>query len=73
MKTYLEWEAEELFDESLRQKWGETTTVCGIEYDTSRLFRDTDPTRYRCDFLDWLDSMGAQEGSDQYNNITYTF
>jgi len=73
MKTYLEWEAEDVFIEYIHETWGETTTLCGIEYDTAYLLRDTDPIRYRGDFLNWLDSMGAEEGSDQYNNITYTF
>jgi hypothetical protein len=73
MKTYLEWEAEQMFIEYIRDSWGDTTKVCGMEYDTADLFSGTDPIRYRGDFLNWLDSMGAQEGSDGYNNITYTF
>jgi hypothetical protein len=73
MKTYLEWEAENIFDDYIREVWGDTTKVCGMEYDTADLFSGTDPIRYRGDFLNWLDSMDAQEGTDQYNNTTWSF
>ena len=73
MKTYLDWEAEEMFDNYIRESWGNTTKVCGMQYDTADLFRSTDPIRYRGVFLGWLDSMSAQEGTDQYNNTTWSF
>ena len=73
MKTYVEWEAEQLFFDYFREVWGDVTTVCGLGYDTADLFQSIDPIRYRVEFLDWLDSMNAQEGTDQYNNTTWSF
>lgn len=73
MTTYVEWEAEQLFFDYIREVWGDVTKVCGLGYDTADLFQSIDPIRYRGEFLDWLDSMNAQEGTDQYNNTTWSF
>ena len=73
MKTYLEWEAEEMFMEYIHETWGETTTLCGIEYDTAYLLKDADSDRYDENFLKWLDSKNAKTGTNQNNITTYTF
>jgi hypothetical protein len=73
MKTYLDWEAEQMFDDYIRESWGDTTKVCGIQYDTADLFRSTDPIRYRGVFLGWLNSKNAKKETDQYNNTTWSF
>jgi hypothetical protein len=73
MKTYLEWEAEDMFIEYIHETWGDTTTLCGVEYDTAYLLKDTDPIRFRGDFLGWLNSKNAKKETDQYNNTTWSF
>jgi len=73
MKTYLEWETEQMFDDYIRDSWGNTTKVCGMEYDTADLFRNIDPVAYRGSFLDWLDSMDAKEGYDELGDTTWRF
>jgi hypothetical protein len=73
MKTYLEWEAEEVFIQYVHETWGETTTLCGIEYDTAYLLRDNDPIGYHGVFLDWLNSKNAKTGTNQNNIRTWSF
>jgi hypothetical protein len=73
MKTYFEWEAEEMFIDYICEVWGETTKVCGKEYNTAYLFKDTDSDTYYENFSKWLESMGAKEGTNKDGIKTYTF
>jgi hypothetical protein len=73
MKTYLEWEVEDMFIQYIHETWGDTTTLCGVEYDTAYLLRDLDPVRYENEFSNWLDSKNAKTGTNQNNIRTYTF
>lgn len=73
MKTYMEWEVEEMFIDYIYEKWGATTTLCGIEYDTAYLLKDADSDTYYENFSKWLESMGAKEGTNKDGIKTYTF
>lgn len=45
-----------LFDDYLNDCFG-LVSVAGLEYATSELLKNTDPTAYRCGFIDWCDAM----------------
>ena len=51
-----EWELEKLYNESLDDCYG-TVTIAGMEYDTSRALKDTDPIAYREGMSDYADSL----------------
>lgn len=41
------------YDTFLNDIYGDTLKVCGYEYDTAWVFREIDPTAYRCGASDW--------------------
>lgn len=57
--TISEREALERFDEFLDECW-ESVWVCGLEFTTSRALKELDPTAYREQFNNWLDSEGLE-------------
>ena len=50
-----EWEVytEDDYREMLRECYGETVNICGIEYDTADTLEEVDPTAFRCGFNDF--------------------
>ena len=48
--------AEEEFEESIRQCYPETVTVGWLTLDTVTTIRDSDPVSWRCACSEWLDS-----------------
>lgn len=57
--TIHEREALERFDEFL-DEIHPTVTVCGYNYDPARALKELDPTAYREEFNNWLDSEGLE-------------
>lgn len=51
------------WDDLLDDVWGETT-ICGLEYCTSRVLKMADEVAYRCGKNDWLDG--------EYREIVYS-
>jgi hypothetical protein len=64
-KILTEWEALELFDESLDE--GETIEVLGMHYEPSRVLKNCDPIAYRVTFHDWIDAMSDEFSVEGYN------
>lgn len=56
-----EHEAEEMFEEFLNELYP-TVSVCGYDMDPARVLKEVDPTAYREEFLNWLDSQ-EQDGN----------
>lgn len=48
-------QAEEAFEEFVNEM-GQTVTVMGYDMDPARVLKEVDPTAYRQEFLNWLDS-----------------
>jgi hypothetical protein len=47
------------FDDFLDECW-ENVWVCGYEFSPSRALKELDPTAYRAEFSNWLDSEGLE-------------
>ena len=60
---WYEYELENLFDEMLDEVHG-VITICGMEYDASRVFKNSDPIAYRVYFLDWMNAQGYVENEE---------
>lgn len=52
-------EAMQRFDDLLNEIH-EVVTVCGYDYDAATAFKRVDPTAYRYEFINWLDSEGLE-------------
>lgn len=52
-------EALERFDDFLNECW-ETVSICGYDYDPAQALKECDPTAYRVEFNNWLDSEGLE-------------
>ena len=63
MASFTECELFAQYDEMLDECYG-MVSVAGVKYDTSTLLKDTDPIRYRCGFLEFLDAEGYNENED---------
>lgn len=46
----------ESYNEMLEEIYGDTINICGYEYSTAFVWKDTDPTAWRCGYLDYIDS-----------------
>lgn len=53
-ELYSESELEDAYEDWLTDCYG-SISVCGYEYDAGSVFRELDPTAFRCGFLDWID------------------
>lgn len=53
---------EQEYDDFIDEVYGETVTIAGYEYSTSRALKGLDPIAYRCGYADWLDQ---QEDDDE--------
>lgn len=62
-ESWYEHELVTMFDEMLDECYG-MVKICGLEYDSSHIFRNTDPIAYRVSFLDWVDAEGYTEDED---------
>ena len=51
-----EWELEKLYNQLLDDVYG-TVTIAGMEYDTSRALKDTDPIAYRVGIHEYADDL----------------
>ncbi len=60
----------ELYHDGMQDAFG-TVTICGHEFDQADVYRELDPTGYRCRFLDWMDDEGINEGKDNDGNFTF--
>lgn len=60
----------ELYHDGMQDTFG-TVTICGQEFDQADVYRELDPTGYRCQFLDWMDAEGINEGKDNEGNFTF--
>jgi hypothetical protein len=58
-KTIGEREALERFEDSLNEIYP-AVSVCGYDYDAGRALRELDPTAFREEFNNWLDSEGLE-------------
>ena len=54
--TMTEYDLEESYKEMLDDAHG-TVTIAGMEYDTSRVWKDTDPIAYTVGMHDYADSL----------------
>jgi hypothetical protein len=54
-KLIFEHQLERMYCEMLDDVYG-TVSICGLEYCASDALKATDPTAFRCGFLDWLDA-----------------
>ena len=57
MKYVTEKRAEELYDEYLIEN-NPPVAICGRTYNAARVLEKVDPTAYRCEMNDWMDSEG---------------
>ena len=57
----------EQYDESLDSDG--TVTVCGFEYDPSRILKELDPDAYRCGLIDYVDACHSVEETEEYKEI----
>ena len=48
------------FDDSLDEECG-FVKVCGLEYASSYVLKEVDPTAYRTMFLDWVDNLMSED------------
>lgn len=55
-KTITEDDAIELYENMLRECYGETVNIAGLDYDICDALKSLDPTAYRCGMVDYLDS-----------------
>jgi hypothetical protein len=65
MKYVHEYEAEKMFDESLRDTYGSETTVGWTTVDTVKAIKEFDETGYNSAFADWCDSEGITTDKDE--------
>jgi hypothetical protein len=61
-----EWELETRYNEMLDECYG-TVTIAGMEYETSRALKDTDPIAYRVGMHDYADSLVTEGDIDGWN------
>ena len=54
--TWTEYDLEESYRESLNDLY-ETVTIAGMEYETARVLKDTDPIAYAVGMHDYADSL----------------
>ena len=56
------------YDDMLRECYGETVNIAGLEYDTADALDKLDPIAYKCGWIDWCDSEGidTDELEDDY-------
>lgn len=52
-------EAEQRFDDFLNEVFP-TISICGYDYDPAQALKQCDPTAYREEFNNWLDSEGLE-------------
>lgn len=55
-------EALDAYDEALDEAYPDLT-IAGMEYQTSRVLKEVDPTAYRVGFSDWTDAEGIDTDS----------
>jgi len=56
MTRWTEYDLEESYKEMLDESYG-TVTIAGMEYDTARALKDTDPIAYTVGMHDWADHL----------------
>ncbi len=56
LKPIPEYKLEQAYNEMLDECY-EEVVICGYSYSTSKALKSTDPTAYRCGFVDWLDNQ----------------
>jgi hypothetical protein len=53
-------EAESLYDQVLRDVYGENVNICGLKYDTVYTLKEVDYTAYRCGLHDYCESQNIE-------------
>lgn len=61
----------EMYESSLRDSFGDSVSICGMDMDPVAILKEMDETAYRCGMNDWTDGLDKSDFED-YRNLEDT-